>query len=160
LAYLASEGGYFVDADDKCLTRLDTVVSPQAEFVGYQDDYGAIGSNFIGTIPGHPVIALALENAGKAFNRGDRDIPWLSTGPGLLTRAFTQVLSVAETDWLSRVHLLELWELQRAVGIYSPARYKRANVVKTNSSGETKAAQLPTRWSLRATISKIEMSRK
>lgn len=160
LAYLASEGGYFIDSDDKCLARLDTFVPAQAEFAGYQDNYGAIGSNFIGAKPGHPVIALALENAVRAVNRGDRDIMWLSTGPGLLTRAFTQVLSVAETDWLSRVHLLELWELQRAVGIYFPAHYKRPNFVKTNSSGETNAARLPTKGSLRATISKIEMSRK
>ncbi len=160
LAFLASEGGYFVDADDKCLAGLDTFVPPQAEFVGYQDNYGAIGSNFIGTIPGHPVIALALENAATTVSRGDRDIPWLSTGPGLLTRAFTQVLSVAQTDWLSRVRLFELWELQRVVGIYSPARYKRSNVVKTSSSGETNAAQLPTKGSSRAAISKIKMSRK
>ena len=160
LAYLASEGGYFVDADDKCLARLDSFVPPQAEFAGYQDNYGAIGSNFIGAVAGHPVIALALENAVRAVNRGDRDISWLSTGPGLLTRSFAQVLSVAETDWLSRVHLLELWELQRVVGIYSPAHYKRPNVVKTSSSGETNAAQLPAKGRLRATISKIEMSRK
>ena len=160
LAYLASEGGYFVDADDKCLARLDAFVPPQAEFVGYQDNYGAIGSNFIGTIPGHPVIAFALENAATAVNRGDRDIPWLSTGPGLLARAFTQVLSVAETDWLSRVHLLELWELQRVVGIYFPARYKRPSGVKTNFSGEADAGQLPTKGRSRTTISKIEISRK
>ena len=58
LAYLASKGGIFIDADDRCLARLDTFVSPHAELVAYQDNYGAIASNFVGAIPNHPVIAL------------------------------------------------------------------------------------------------------
>ena len=102
LAYLASKGGIFVDADDRCLARLDTFVSPHAEFVAYQDNYGAIASNFVGAIPGHPVIALALENAVKAIGRGDRDIMWLSTGPGVLTRAFAQIFSEAASNFLKR----------------------------------------------------------
>ncbi len=159
LAYLSSKGGYFIDSDDKCLARLDTFVSAQAEFAGYQDHYAAIGTNFIGAVPGHPVIALALENAVKAGNRGDRDIVWLSTGPGLLTRAFTQVLSVAEADWLNKVHLLELWELQRAVGIYFPTHYKRPHFVKTNISREMTTLSSRAKEGVRPTIAKIEVSR-
>ena len=98
------------------------------EFAGYQENYGTIGVNFLGAAPGHPVIALALENAVIAVNRGDRDIVWMSTGPGLLTRAVAQsVLSVSAGDWLSRARLLELWEFQRAVGVHCPAHYKRLN---------------------------------
>ena len=160
LAYLASEGGYFIDADDKCLARLDTLVPTQADFAGYQDHHGAIGSDFIGTIPGHPVIALALENALSAANRGDRDIIWLSTGAGLLTRAFTQVLSLAETDWLSKVRLLELWELQRIAGIYCPARYKRPDLFNAPLSTDVEKAKSATGLKLRPSISKIEVTRK
>jgi tetratricopeptide (TPR) repeat protein len=125
LAYLVSEGGFFVDADDRCIARLNTFVPPSADFVGYQESYGTIGVNFIGAAPGHPVIAPALDGAVTAVNRGDHDIAWLSTGPGLLTRAFAQSASKPNPgNWLKSAHVLELHELQRAVGVHCPARYK------------------------------------
>jgi tetratricopeptide (TPR) repeat protein len=126
LAYLLSSGGFFIDVDDRCLARLDTFIEASVEFAGYQDNYGTIGVNFLGVITGHPVIGLALDNAVIAVNRGDRDIVWLTTGPGLLTRAFAQSVSTCNAEaWLSRTSLLELWEFQRAVGIHCPAHYKR-----------------------------------
>ena len=91
LAYLLVKGGYYVDADDRCLAPLNSWVPAGASLIAYQEDFGTIANNFLGVAPGHPVIALALASATEAVNRGDSDVLWLSTGPGLLTRAFAQV---------------------------------------------------------------------
>ena len=122
LAYLALKGGYFVGARDRCLARLDALAPAHASFVGYQESYNAIGPNFLGATSDHPVITLALKKAADAISRGDRDIDWLSTGSGLLTRAFAQTSSNSAAEWLDTVFLLELWQIQRAVGLNCPVR--------------------------------------
>jgi tetratricopeptide (TPR) repeat protein len=126
LAYLNVLGGLFVDADDRCLAPIETYVAAMADFVAYQEEFATIGANFIGAAPGHPVIARALEQAVEAVNRGDHDMPWLSTGSGLLTRAFAQLVATPDSsDWLNRAVVLELFELQRFVGMHCPAQYKK-----------------------------------
>jgi hypothetical protein len=50
-----------------------------------------LGNNFIAATAAHPVITRAVELAAAAMNRDDKDLVWLSTGPGLFTRAFAQV---------------------------------------------------------------------
>ena len=98
-------------------------------FAAYQESYGTLGTNFIGAAPNHPVILRALKLAAAALNRGDRDIAWLSTGPGLLTRAFVQrVAEVGAEECMRRTVVLELHALQRAVGVFCPARYKRTGI--------------------------------
>lgn len=125
LAYLASEGGYYIDVDDLCLARLDTFAPAYAEMVGYQENYATIANNFIGAKPHHPVVERALKLAVEAVNRGDHDIVWLSTGPGLLTRAFAQIAAeAASDDFLSKAVVLELWEAQRFIGLHCPVAYK------------------------------------
>ena len=74
LAYLFAEGGYWVDADDRCGAPLATVVPPHARLALFQEEYGTVGNNFIGVVPGHPVIALALDLAVEAIGRGDQEI--------------------------------------------------------------------------------------
>ena len=129
LAYLAHDGGFFVDADDRCLAPIDTLVPANATFAAYQESYGTLGTNFIGAPSNHPVILRALKLATAALNRGDRDIAWLSTGPGLLTRAFAQrVAEAGAEECMPRTVVLELHELQRAVGVFCPARYKRTGI--------------------------------
>jgi mannosyltransferase OCH1-like enzyme len=54
LAYLTINGGYYVDADDRCNRRVDAFVAPATSLVLYQENYGTIGNNFIGAMPGHP----------------------------------------------------------------------------------------------------------
>ncbi len=66
----------------------------------------------------------------EAIERGDSDMVWLLTGPGLLTRAFAQVMieggaEAAPESAPGRSRILELWEAQRVIGIHCPARYKR-----------------------------------
>ena len=128
LAYLAQQGGIYIDIDDLCLTKLRDFVPAYAEFVGYQENYATIANNFLGAIPRHPVIVRALRLAVEAVNRGDHDIVWLSTGPGLLTRAFAQTASDATyADWPKKTAILELYEAQRWIGLHCPAAYKQTD---------------------------------
>jgi tetratricopeptide (TPR) repeat protein len=129
LAYLFAEGGYYGDADDRCLRPLREALPPQASFVAYQENFGTLGNNFLAAAPRHPVIGLALQLAVEAVNRGDDDMLWLSTGPGLMTRAFAQILatSVLRPDaWLERTCILANHELERIVAAHCDVRYKKS----------------------------------
>ena len=71
----------------------------------------------------------ALKLATAALNRRDRDIAWLSTGPGLLTRSFAQRVAEAGAEECMRQTVVpELHALQRAAGVFCAARYKRAGL--------------------------------
>lgn len=93
LAYLGAEGGIWADADDRCLAPLSSVVPPGARFVAYQEDFGSVANNFLAVAPGHPAVLAALDQAVAAVQRGDQDMIWLSTGPGLLSRALAVELA-------------------------------------------------------------------
>jgi mannosyltransferase OCH1-like enzyme len=138
LAYLSIKGGVYVDADDKCLEPLDSFIPPGADLVLYQENYGTIANNFIAVQPGHPVILAALDQAVTALNRGDHDTIWLCTGPGLMTRAMAQALADDTSgELLARTAVLELWQIQRVIGLHCPARYKatRAHWSRTTNRG-------------------------
>ena len=126
LAFLAVEGGYYVDADDRSAAPLAELAPDGATFIGYQENYGTIGNNFLAAMPGHPVIVRALELAALAINRGDRDSIWLATGPGLITRAFAGKLSrPGGGDWFDRAVIREYWEMPLLVAMHCTAGYKR-----------------------------------
>lgn len=63
----------------------------------------------------------------EAINRGDNDILWLSTGPGMLTRAFAGLLADPGREPLAALDdavVLEQGELQRTVSIHCLVGYK------------------------------------
>ncbi|WP_343894445.1 tetratricopeptide repeat protein, partial [Craurococcus roseus] len=127
LAYLYSQGGYYADADDRLVGDLEDLRFPGAGLVLYQEDIGTIGNNLIGAVPGHPLIGRALRSAVEAINRGDNDILWLSTGPGMLTRAFAGLLADHGREPLAALDdavVLEHGELQRTVSIHCLVGYK------------------------------------
>jgi tetratricopeptide (TPR) repeat protein len=127
LAYLSAEGGFYVDADDRCLGSIETLAPPGTVLTLYQENYGSIANNLMGAAPNHPLIARALAMVSQAMNRGDSDTLWLSTGPGLLTRAFAHCVAglVPEIgDWRSGTLVHEFGDLQRHVGLHCPVRYK------------------------------------
>lgn len=107
-----------------CSAALDRFTPANAAFVVFQEEYGPLGNNFIGVTPNHPVIKTALALAVEAVNRGDRDIVWLSTGPGLLTRAFALTLAAGQKDELSRSAIFTVGQIQRFLGLHCPAAYK------------------------------------
>jgi hypothetical protein len=126
LAWLFIEGGVYADSDDRCLAPLSATLPAQAGFVAYQEEYGTLGNNFLAARPGHPLIGRALQWVTEAVNRGDTDMLWLATGPGLLTRAFCGTLAEAPdpAEWLRSVAILERGELARFAAIHCWAQYK------------------------------------
>jgi mannosyltransferase OCH1-like enzyme len=127
LAFLAQEGGFYADIDNVCLAPVQTFVPPEADLVVAQEEYGALSNSFIGAVPQHPVIVMALRTAVEEVNRGDHDMVWLSTGPGLLTRAFGRVLSGLDDGMgvLERSIVFRQAPLQRYVAFAYPLAYKR-----------------------------------
>jgi tetratricopeptide (TPR) repeat protein len=127
LAYLAVHGGFYTDADDRCLAALGRYVPHDATFVAFQEDYGTLGNNLLGVTPSHPVIRLALGLGTEAINRGDNDFLWLATGPGLLTRAFAQIISGAgrEITEIGVPTILDMAYTARHIGFHCPVAYKK-----------------------------------
>ena len=126
LAWLFAEGGIYADADDRCLRPLSRILPAGAGFVAYQEDFDTLGNNFLAVAPGDAVIGRALALAAEAINRGDDDMVWLATGPGLVTRAFAQVLAEAPSlaDGLRGRVVLDRSRLAAAVAIHCEAGYK------------------------------------
>jgi mannosyltransferase OCH1-like enzyme/Tfp pilus assembly protein PilF len=127
LAYLAAMGGVYADADDRCLAALSSFVPPDATLVAYQEDYGTIGNNFLAAVPEHPAICLALQLASEAVNRGDNDLLWLSTGPGVLSRAFAQTISRTQSGISEHLDatIFDVGTVARHVGFHCPVLYKK-----------------------------------
>jgi hypothetical protein len=127
LAYLAVAGGFYADADDRCLSHVGAFVPAAATFVAFQEEYGTLANNFLGAAPGHPVISLALRLATQAVNRGDSDLLWLATGPGLLTRAFCQsLLSGGVSTERPTTAILDLGLVRRHIGMHCSLPYKKS----------------------------------
>ncbi|MGF9759466.1 tetratricopeptide repeat protein, partial [Microvirga sp. 0TCS3.31] len=134
LAYLYAKGGVYVDADDRCLAPISSVLPPHVTLTVYQEDYalgwlaiGTLGNNFLAAAPHNAVIGRALELATEALNRGDKDVVWLKTGPALITRAFAEVASktpLALSSWLESIAILERSQLSRFVAINCFTAYK------------------------------------
>jgi tetratricopeptide (TPR) repeat protein len=129
LAYLYREGGFYADADDRCVGVLSSLVPAHALMV-YQEQYGTLGNNFIGCVPGEPVIGRALTLAVESLNRGDTDSIWLATGPGLLTRAFAELLAEQGSEWsgwLKTRRILDRCQLSQVSIPHYAARYKQTS---------------------------------
>ncbi len=127
LAYLFEEGGFWADADDRCVAPIEMLVPGGRELVVYQEDVGSIGNNFLAAAPRQPVIGAALELAVEAINRGDADILWLSTGPGLITRVLAASIPRDIGAFLQGGDaplILRRGELYRATRIHCEASYK------------------------------------
>jgi tetratricopeptide (TPR) repeat protein len=129
LAWLRVAGGIWVDADDRCLRPLATLIPEGAALFGYQEDVGSFGNNLLAAVPGHPVIAVALELAVTAVLRGDEDTVWLSTGPGVLTRALAGIVAGRADTALQLppgTVILDRLEVFPAVAMHVATSYKAA----------------------------------
>ena len=93
LAVLFSEGGVYLDADDRCVRTIDSLLPAGARAVFYQENTGSIGNNFLAAAPRHRLIGMALDRAVDAVLGGAGESAWLATGPGLLTRVVAAALA-------------------------------------------------------------------
>jgi hypothetical protein len=127
LAYLLAEGGFYTDADDRCVAPLESIVPSEANLMAFQENLGTIGNNFLGAVAGEPVMRCALDLAVTAINRGDHEVIWLSTGPGLISRVIAQMLSDPATSvgFIGRILVLDRGELAKAVAVNCQLSYKR-----------------------------------
>jgi tetratricopeptide (TPR) repeat protein len=153
LAYLYAHGGVYVDADDRCLAPINSVLPSHVALAVYQEDYalgglavGTLGNNFLAAAPNNAVIGRALELVTEALNRGDTDMVWLKTGPALITRAFAEVASktpLALSTWLKSIAVLKRSQLAQFSAIHCFTGYKRTAQHWTNTLSPTRA--MPTR---------------
>ena len=127
LAYLSIHGGIYVDADDRCHATLLPLLSPGATLVLYREDLGTLGNNFIAAVPGHSVIETALSQAVSAINRGDDELLWLATGPGLLTRAFALKVSQAASSeaLISETRIWHRRAIYQCIAMHCVTAHKR-----------------------------------
>lgn len=123
LALLGEEGGVYADADDRCLAPIRPLLAGGVGFLSYQEDLGSLGNNVLAAVPGHPIVRLARDLACAAVNRGDNDILWLSTGPGLLSRAAARLLAT-QPDAMRDVRIIDRHQLSRFVAIHCLTGYK------------------------------------
>ena len=125
LAFLFREGGLYADCDDLCLMRFDDLLGGGASFVGYQEDIGSVANNILCAIKGHPIIEHALWMGVLAIQRGDADMPWLCTGPALLSRSFISYLGGTTFPASSTgIRLLERHEMARYAASHCYSSYK------------------------------------
>jgi lipopolysaccharide biosynthesis regulator YciM len=130
LALLVAEGGVYVDADDRCLRPLDMLLPAGASLVLAQEEFGCAANHFLAASPGHPVLQAALRAVVIAVNRGDNEFPWLSSGPGLVTRALALHLATRgiAAGLPPGLALLDRRELGRTVAAGCFAAYKTFDI--------------------------------
>lgn len=136
LAFLLADGGFYTDADDRCQRPMTPLRDSGAALIGYQEDLGSVGNNFLAAVPGHPVIRAALQLAVEAVMRSDADVLWLSTGPGLITRVIAAAAMAAPSleEGLSGITVLTRADMLRYAAIHCATSYKHTDKHWTRSS--------------------------
>jgi mannosyltransferase OCH1-like enzyme/Flp pilus assembly protein TadD len=144
LALLAAFGGVYVDADDRCVTAIEPLLQTGDRLIVYQEDLGSIGNNFIAAVPSHPIILDALTRAIEAINRGDGDIVWLATGPGLLTRCLAHAITSEEgVKYLTDTRVLTRHELAHYNAIHCLTAYKSTKLHWSRTSFGKRIVKMP-----------------
>jgi hypothetical protein len=124
LIYLHAFGGLWSDIDDYPLVD-PKLWFPNADLVLYKTDLGNLGNNFIGATPAHPAILNGIELGLQAASGGFSESIWLSTGPGLLTRAFGSYLAKQrESEGAQTSHVFDRHVIKRFVSFHVPLDYK------------------------------------
>ena len=127
LGFLLNEGGIYADADDRCLAPIDDTFPAGVDLHLYQEDHGSFGNNILAAKPGHPALRHAFQHAVEATLRGDLELVWLSTGPGLMTRAICHWLAedAAQTQArLSSLSIVTVQQMRRLAAMHCHAVYK------------------------------------
>ncbi|MCB1367475.1 MAG: hypothetical protein KDK00_06925 [Rhodobacteraceae bacterium] len=124
LAWLYHRGGVYLDADDKCLTGLDSLLDPRLTFTACQESLTSIGNNVIACAPNHPILSHALNLAGSARNNTTGESVWLALGPGLLTRAVAAVGTTRDGMFRQGIWIMPTHRLNQHVKTGIPLGYK------------------------------------
>jgi hypothetical protein len=102
LAWLAKNGGVYIDADDACVGDLRLLLPAHAGLVlnWSPGPPPCINNWFVAVRPDHPIIHKmwqeALHNLTETKRHGLRLSPWITTGPGLYTMALLDEVVLAD----------------------------------------------------------------
>lgn len=124
LAVLYHDGGVFLDVDDRCLAKLTSFIDPQLRFIGYQEPIFSIGNNFLATPPQCPIMRAALDMASTAFDGGSGESLWLSTGPGVVTRAVTLCATQPDGQIKDGIWIMSNGQFQERIAPHVRLSYK------------------------------------
>jgi len=135
LAYLALNGGIYIDADDESRGGLDALLdlARHKRLILVTGGYPSTHFNnlFIASAPNHPVIEralrLAIDDIKTAIEEQRRLNIWGTTGPGVLTKAFSQVClaqSGKRAEFLNEVLVINSRAHEAHVARSVPASYK------------------------------------
>lgn len=87
-------GGVYVDTDVECQRSIEPLIEDVSAFAAWARE-GTVGNTIVGSTPGHPAIARLLDEVSAAAGTGS---VVASTGPGALTRVFTEADDVVILD--------------------------------------------------------------
>ncbi|MBW6398725.1 tetratricopeptide repeat protein [Roseomonas sp. HJA6] len=97
LVWLAECGGWTVPPGAWADAPFESLGIGDATFCAAQELWGAPGFTLLGAAPGHPIVMKAAASVIEAMARGDEDIRWLRSGPGLLARITASSLAADPT---------------------------------------------------------------
>ena len=129
LAFLNVNGGFYADADDKCIQPLNQLTDIGTDLILKLGDFGCFANNFIACTANNPLIKHTFEkgvnNLLNYFNEG----PWFRLGPGHLTSCITFQLAkhVNEPDienW-PRLFVLKQEDSRKMFSQHLSLSYKR-----------------------------------
>lgn len=123
LALIYNYGGFYVDADDRCLSSLSDLLKIDCELLFFQESVGSIGNNFFAATKRHPFVLDLLNEAIKNILDNPHDDVWFATGPGMFTKILGHSLlndKLAHKD----VGILTLNDLHKFAWIHTSNSYK------------------------------------
>jgi hypothetical protein len=133
IAFLSVAGGFYADADEKCLRPLtDILPDPHAvEIVAPHSGNipGHVDNNFIGCRPGSEVARIVtegiVEDVLRCAQEGRRADIWQMTGPGAVMRGVAKHLGALAPGVVPAVVLLPMQQYQALVRTEEDLAYKR-----------------------------------
>ncbi|MEM8664442.1 MAG: tetratricopeptide repeat protein [Pseudomonadota bacterium] len=119
LAVLVEFGGVFLNATDLLVQPIRTILPRGPTLILHQDTFGAVGTNIMAATPQHPVLKAALQEACEAVLAYAREVDWLATGPGLLTRCLARHLAErgGQADGIA---VMANWQIARGMRMNLP----------------------------------------
>jgi tetratricopeptide (TPR) repeat protein len=109
LIYLAEAGGIYTDAFSRRLADPNPLLSDDATLILCRGELGLLGTGLMAAAPGNAVLRRAARQALVSAGRGDRDLLWLASGPGLLTRCFAQELAENPAELGPMFRTVRVW---------------------------------------------------
>jgi mannosyltransferase OCH1-like enzyme len=144
LAFLATHGGIYADADDVCRHGIDDWLEPGVELVLLQEDLGSIGNNFMAAAPNHPFIKAVLA-AITNHVLGRQGGIWFASGPGAITLSFCAeyLPTLREQRLPAGLRVIDYCHMQQRISLHLPRRYKQGDTHWSNPANARQPTYRP-----------------